>query len=73
MLKFGAVIAVPLALGFIFFPQLRAGIVGLAPFALFALCPLMMLFSMKGMTGKKGDSCSECEHNHTKKKAEKIV
>ncbi len=73
MLKLGTVIAVPLVLGFIFLPQLRAGIIGIAPLALFALCPLMMIFGMKGMAGKKGDSCSECKHNHTKDKIEKKV
>jgi len=71
MFKFGAVITVPLAVGFIFFPQLRSGIVSLAPLALFALCPLMMLFGMKGMSSNKKESCSECEHNHTKVKTDK--
>lgn len=66
MIKYGAVIAVPLILGFIFIPQLRASIAGLAPFALFAICPLMMLFGMKGMSDKKEGSCSECEHKHKK-------
>jgi len=70
MLKFGFVIAVFLVLGFIFFPSLRSGIVGLAPFALFALCPLMMLFGMKGMMGKNEGSCSPGEHKHTKEKVE---
>lgn len=73
MLKFGSVIALPLVLGFILFPTLRVGIVGLTPYALFALCPLMMFFCMKGMSDKKGGSCSECKHNHTKEKLEKKV
>lgn len=73
MLKFGVAIAVLLVLGFIFFPPLRASIVGLAPYALFALCPLMMFFCMKGMSDTKGGSCSECKHNHTKEKVEKKV
>ncbi len=68
MLKIGAVIAVPLAVGFIAFPQFRIAIIGLAPFALFALCPLGMLFGMKGMMGNKNNQCSQCsnkEHNKT--------
>ena len=73
MIKFGVVIAAFLALGFIFFPPLRAVIVGLAPFALFAICPLMMLFCMKGMSDKKEGSCSECEHKHKKETVEKKV
>lgn len=65
MLKIGVVIAVPLAVGFIAFPQFRTAILGLAPFALFALCPLGMLFGIGGMKGdKKGSSCSSCGHDH---------
>lgn len=61
MLKIGVVIAVPLAAGYIAFPQFRPGIAGIAPLAIFALCPLSMLF-MGGMMGdKKGQSCSSCE------------
>lgn len=72
MLKIGAVFVVPLALGFIFFPQFRVGILALAPFALFALCPLGMLFGMKGMKGmmsdgKQSGSCTSCNHNEHKK------
>lgn len=68
MLKIGVAIAIPLAVGFIAFPQLRTAILGLAPFALFALCPLGMLFGMKGMMGgeKKGETCSSCGHEHAK-------
>ncbi len=73
MIKFGAVIAVPFVLGFVFFPSLRAVIIGLAPFALFAICPLVMLFYMKGMSDKKESSCSECEHKHKKETIEKKV
>lgn len=58
MLKIGAVIAVPMAIGFVAFPQFRATIASLAPFALFALCPIGMLFGMKGMMGGNGKSCS---------------
>lgn len=66
MLKIGVAIAVPLAIGFIAFPQFRVAILGLAPFALFALCPLAMMFGMKGMMGEKQSSlCSSCGHNHT--------
>ena len=68
MIKYGAVIAVPLVLGFVFLPQLRAEIIGIAPLALFAICPLMMLFGMKGVMSKNGHSCSDCKHNHTKEK-----
>lgn len=65
MLKIGVAIAIPLALGFIFVPQLRVAIIGLAPFALLALCPLGMLFGMKAMGGdKQGSSCSSCGHDH---------
>jgi len=74
MLKIGAVIAVPLAVGFIAFPELRTGIVSLAPFALFALCPLGMLFGMKGMMGtggKHGQSCANCDHKHAVKEDKK--
>lgn len=68
MLKIGVVIAVPLAVGFIAFPQFRATIVSLAPLALFALCPLGMLLGMKGMMGnKEGESCASCNHGHTNK------
>ena len=64
MLKIGVAIAVPLAIGFIAFPQFRVAILGLAPFALFALCPLAMMFGMKGMKGnqKQGSSCENCDH-----------
>jgi len=73
MLKIGAVIAVPLVAGFIFFPQFRVAILGLAPFALFALCPLGMLFGMKGMMkeGKHGQSCANCDHKHAVKEDRK--
>lgn len=65
MLKIGVVIAVPFAVGFIAFPQFRAGIISIAPLAILALCPLSMLF-MGGMMGdKKGSSCSSCGHDHT--------
>lgn len=64
MLKIGAVIAVPMAIGFVAFPQFRVAILGLAPFALFALCPLSMLFMGGIMGDKKGKSCSSCEHDH---------
>lgn len=65
MLKIGVAIAIPLAIGFIAFPQFRIAIVGLAPFALFAICPLSMIFCMKGMmSGKDNKSCSSCQHNH---------
>ena len=64
MLKIGVALAVPLLAGFIFLPQLRVVILGLAPFALFALCPLSMIFCMKGMMGdrKQGGSCANCDH-----------
>lgn len=66
MLKIGGVIAVVGLLGFIFVPQLRVAIIGLAPFALFALCPLGMLFGMAGMkNGKQDERCSSCEQPHT--------
>lgn len=58
MLKIGVVIAVPLVLGFIAFPQFRPVILSYAPLALFALCPLGMLFGMSGMMGEK--NCSQC-------------
>lgn len=64
MLKIGVVIAVPMAIGFVAFPQFRATIVSLAPFALFALCPLGMLFGMKGTMGSDSKSCSSCNHDH---------
>lgn len=69
MLKIGAVIAVPLAVGFIAFPQFRTAILGLAPFAILALCPLGMIFGMKGMTGdgKAERSCTSCDHEQHKK------
>ena len=71
MLKIGAVIAVPLIAGFIFFPQFRVTIATLAPFALFALCPLGMLFGMKMMGDRKqGSSCANCDH---KKGEHKLV
>lgn len=53
MLKIGVAIAIPLALGFIAFPQFRPAIIGLAPFALFALCPLGMIFGMSAMSGNQ--------------------
>lgn len=62
MLKIGAVIAVPLAVGYIIFPQFRTVIASIAPFAIFAICPLSMLFMGSMMGGKKGKSCSSCEH-----------
>ncbi len=72
MLKIGAVIVVPLAVGFIVFPQFRVAILGLAPFALFALCPLSMLFGMKMMgDGKHNQSCTSCEHDHKEKSLKK--
>lgn len=67
MLKIGVAIIVPLAVGFIAFPQFRIAILGLAPFALFALCPLGMIFGMKAMGGdKQGSSCASCGHTHAK-------
>lgn len=67
MLKIGIALAIPLAVGFIAFPQFRTAILGLAPFALFALCPLGMLFGMSGMMGgKQNNTCTTCGHNHTK-------
>ncbi|MFY9484885.1 MAG: DUF2933 domain-containing protein [Patescibacteria group bacterium] len=74
MLKIGIVIAVPLVIGFLLFPQSRLVIASLAPFALFALCPLALLFGMKAMSGDKnhaGESCSSCGHIQTKKLAQK--
>lgn len=74
MLKIGVAIAVPLAIGFIAFPQFRVVILGLAPFALFALCPLAMMFGMKGMMGtegKHGQACSNCDHKHAAKEDKK--
>ena len=68
MLKIGGVIAIPLTLGFVFFPQFRAGIISIAPLALFALCPLGMIFGMMGMKGgKHSGSCSSCNHDSHKK------
>lgn len=71
MLKIGALIAVPLAVGFVAFPQFRAAIIGFAPFALFALCPLGMLFGMRGMSGSghkdAGHSCASCPPAKEKK------
>lgn len=62
MIKIGVAIAVPLAIGFIAFPQFRIAIIGLAPFVLFAICPLSMIFCMKGMMGdKKGQPCTHDE------------
>lgn len=52
MLKISLVVLVLLGLGFIAFPQLRVGLVLLAPFAplaiCIAMCPLMMYFGMRG-------------------------
>lgn len=60
MLKIGAIIAIPPAVGFIAFPQFRPVLLSYAPLALIAICPLSMLF-MGNMTGdKKGGSCSSC-------------
>lgn len=65
LLKIGVAIAVPLAVGFIAFPQFRPVILAYAPFALLALCPLSMIF-MGGMMGdKKGQSCASCGPAHT--------
>lgn len=64
MLKIGAVIAGPLAVGFITFPQFRPVILSYAPLAIFALCPLGMLFGMKGMRVDKQSECTSCGHNH---------
>ncbi len=68
MLKIGVVIAVPLVVGFIAFPQFRPVILSYAPLAIFAICPLSMLFmgSMMG-GGKDGKSCQSCEHNPAEK------
>lgn len=60
MLKIGAIIAVPLAVGYIIFPQFRTVIASIAPFAIFAICPLSMLFMGSMMGDKK--KCSSCEH-----------
>lgn len=67
MLKIGVVIAVPLAVGFVIFPQFRSTIASIAPLALFALCPLGMLFGMRGMEDKNS-SCSMPEHKEYSKK-----
>lgn len=65
LLKIGVAIAIPLAVGFIAFPQFRPVLLAYAPFALFALCPLGMMFGMKGMTGEKqSNTCSSCGHDH---------
>jgi len=62
MLKIGAIIVIPLAIGFITFPQFRIAISGLAPFALFALCPLSMIIGMAVMKNEKQDEqCSSCK------------
>lgn len=62
MLKIGVALAVPFLAGFLFLPQFRVAILGLAPFALFAICPLSMIFCMKGMMDdKKGESCRHDE------------
>lgn len=63
MLKIGAVIAIPLAVGFIAFPQFRPVIISLAPFAILAICPLSLLFMGNMMGDKKGTSCSSCGHD----------
>lgn len=68
MLKIGVAIAIPLAIGFIAFPSMRATILSVAPFAVFALCPLGMIFGMMVMKGDKhGKSCSSCNHDGHKK------
>lgn len=73
MLKIGVAIAIPLAIGFIAFPQLRPWLISVAPFALFAICPLGMLF-MGGMgKDKNGKSCSSCDTTHAKDAKHAIV
>ena len=68
MLKIGAVIAAPLAVGFLAFPEFRGTIASVAPLALLALCPLGMIFGMMGMKGDKhSNSCSSCNHDSHKK------
>lgn len=64
MLKIGFIIAIPLAIGFITFPQFRTVIISLAPFAIFAVCPLTMMFGVHGMGKKEGhsDNCTSCGH-----------
>lgn len=69
MVKIGAVIAVPLGIGLIAFPEFRGTIAYLVPFALFAVCPLGMIFGMRGMMGDKkdGKTCPNCSHEHHSK------
>lgn len=52
MLKIGVVIGAVLLAGWLFVPQARPVLIGIAPLALFALCPLAMLFGMRGMNMK---------------------
>jgi hypothetical protein len=75
MLKIGVAIAIPLAIGFMAFPSMRATILSVAPFAVFLLCPLSMLF-MGGMMGgnKNSNECSQCgHHDHQKEAHDKAV
>ena len=63
MLKISIAALALLGLGFLVFPQLRIGLVLLAPFTpliiCLAMCPLMMYFGMGGM--KKDDHSEKSE------------
>lgn len=69
MLKIGVAITIPLAIGFIAFPQFRPWLISIAPFAVFLLCPLSMLFMGSSMMGgnKNSNECSKCGHHDHQK------
>jgi hypothetical protein len=49
----GLVIGAVLLAGWLFVPQARPVLIGIAPLAFFALCPLAMAFGMRGMKNTK--------------------